>query len=82
MGKSRSTWHSHFANKCHSVTPWITNLGYQNCFISTAFVALAACSAVFVIIKYGKALRVRTASRYHKLVADDKRVMGVASLET
>ncbi|KAG8359236.1 hypothetical protein FVEN_g2908 [Fusarium venenatum] len=62
----------------YGITPWITNLGYQNCFVSAAFVALAACSAVFVIIKYGKALRVRTASRYHKLVADDKRVMGVA----
>ncbi|QPC71120.1 hypothetical protein HYE68_001872 [Fusarium pseudograminearum] len=62
----------------YGITPWITNLGYQNCFVSAAFVALAACSAVFVIIKYGKALRVRTAPRYHKLVADDKRVMGVA----
>ncbi|KAM0304687.1 hypothetical protein ACHAPM_002794 [Fusarium culmorum] len=62
----------------YGITPWITNLGYQNCFVSAAFVALAACSAVFVIIKYGKALRVRTAPRYHKLVADDKRVMGLA----
>ncbi|CZS81431.1 unnamed protein product [Fusarium graminearum] len=62
----------------YGITPWITNLGYQNCFVSAAFVALAACSAVFAIIKYGKALRVRTAPRYHKLVADDKRVMGVA----
>ncbi|KAM0396974.1 hypothetical protein ACHAQC_004501 [Fusarium culmorum] len=62
----------------YGITPWITNLGYQNCFVSAAFAALAACSAVFVIIKYGKALRVRTAPRYHKLVADDKRVMGVA----
>ncbi|EKJ75118.1 hypothetical protein FPSE_04676 [Fusarium pseudograminearum CS3096] len=62
----------------YGITPWITNLGYQNCFVSAAFIALAACSAVFVIIKYGKALRVRTAPRYHKLVADDKRVMGVA----
>ncbi|KAI1070986.1 hypothetical protein LB507_011064 [Fusarium sp. FIESC RH6] len=63
----------------YGITPWITNLGYQNCFISAAFVALAACSAVFIIIKYGKALRVRTAPRYHKLVADDKRVMGLTS---
>ncbi|RGP76709.1 transporter hol1 [Fusarium longipes] len=59
----------------YGITPWITNLGYQNCFISAAFVALAACSAVFVIIKYGKTLRVRTAPRYHKLVADDKKAM-------
>lgn len=78
MGKSSSPGTGYFANKHHSITPWITNLGYQNCFVSAAFVALAACSAVFVIIKYGKALRVRTAPRYHKLVADDKRVMGVA----
>ncbi|KAH6951526.1 major facilitator superfamily domain-containing protein [Fusarium avenaceum] len=63
----------------YGITPWIINLGYQNCFISAAFVSLAACSAVFVVIKFGKALRVRSAPKYAELVADDKRVQGVAS---
>ncbi|KAM0287141.1 hypothetical protein ACHAO9_007899 [Fusarium lateritium] len=63
----------------YGITPWIINLGYQNCFMSAAFIGLAACSAVFVVIKFGKALRVRSAPRYAELVADDKRVQGVAS---
>ncbi|SPJ78071.1 related to transporter protein HOL1 [Fusarium torulosum] len=63
----------------YGITPWIINLGYQNCFISAAFIGLAACSAVFVVIKFGKALRARSAPRYAELVADDKRVQGVAS---
>ncbi|KAF4954714.1 hypothetical protein FSARC_12025 [Fusarium sarcochroum] len=45
----------------YGITPWIINLGYQNCFISAAFMGLAACSAVFVVIKFGKALRARSA---------------------
>lgn len=78
MGKFGTLRCGTSANYC-SITPWIINLGYQNCFISAAFVGLAACSAVFVVIKFGKALRVRSAPRYAELVADDKRVQGVAS---
>ncbi|KAM0350573.1 hypothetical protein ACHAPU_003057 [Fusarium lateritium] len=63
----------------YGVTPWIINMGYQNCFISAAFIGLAACSAVFVMIKFGKALRARSAPRYAELVADDKRIAGLAS---
>ncbi|KAG7405162.1 putative MFS-type transporter [Fusarium oxysporum f. sp. rapae] len=63
----------------YGITPWITNMGYQNCFISAAFVALAACSACFVMIKFGKSLRQRSAPRYHELVDDDKRVAGIAT---
>lgn len=41
----------------YGITPWLTNLGYQNCFISAAFVGLA-CSAVFLLITWkGKSLR-------------------------
>ncbi|KAH7154127.1 major facilitator superfamily domain-containing protein [Fusarium sp. MPI-SDFR-AT-0072] len=63
----------------YGITPWITNMGYQNCFISAAFIALAACSACFVMIKFGKSLRQRSAPRYHELVDDDKRVAGIAT---
>ncbi|KAI1024216.1 hypothetical protein LB504_005312 [Fusarium proliferatum] len=63
----------------YGITPWITNTGYQNCFISAAFIALAACSACFVMIKFGKLLRQRSAARYKELVDDDKRVAGIAT---
>jgi hypothetical protein len=59
-----------------SITPWITNMGYQNCFISAAVVGLVACSSFFVMIKFGKALRGRSAQRYAELVMDKKRVTG------
>ncbi|KAK2674524.1 Major facilitator superfamily [Fusarium oxysporum f. sp. vasinfectum] len=63
----------------YCITPWITKMGYQNCFISAAFIALAACSVCFVMIKFGKSLRQRSAPRYHELVDDDKRVAGIAT---
>ncbi|RBA22055.1 hypothetical protein FPRO05_00402 [Fusarium proliferatum] len=63
----------------YGITPWITNMGYQNCFISAAFIALAACSACFVMIKFGKLLRQQSAARYKELVDDDKRVAGIAT---
>ncbi|RBQ66398.1 hypothetical protein FVER14953_08664 [Fusarium verticillioides] len=63
----------------YGITPWITNMGYQNCFISAAFIALVACSACFVMIKFGKLLRQRSTPRYKELVDDDKRVAGIAT---
>ncbi|RKL44084.1 hypothetical protein BFJ72_g3817 [Fusarium proliferatum] len=63
----------------YGITPWITNMGYQNCFISAAFIALAACSACFVMIKFGKLLRQQSAARYKELVDDDKMVAGIAT---
>jgi hypothetical protein len=50
----------------------LTNLGYQNCFISAAFVGMAASSVFFVMIKYGKGLRAKSATRYWALVAEEK----------
>jgi hypothetical protein len=58
----------------YSITPWITNMGYQNCFISAAVIGLVACSSFFVMIKFGKALRCRSAQRYAELVRNEKRV--------
>ncbi|CAH0036979.1 unnamed protein product [Clonostachys rhizophaga] len=55
----------------YGITPWITNLGYQNCFISAAFIGMAASSVFLVMIKYGKLFRVKSASKYWKLVDDD-----------
>ncbi|KAF2872796.1 putative MFS transporter [Massariosphaeria phaeospora] len=56
----------------YGITPWLTNLGYKNCFISAAFVGMTASSVFFVMVKYGKSLRVRSASRYWELVGEQK----------
>jgi hypothetical protein len=52
----------------YSITPWATNMGYQNAFILAAFVALAQISLFFVFIKTGKPLRKASVPRYLKYV--------------
>ncbi|KAM0418791.1 hypothetical protein ACHAPT_012301 [Fusarium lateritium] len=59
-----------------SITPWLTDLGYQNCFISAAFVGMAASSVCFFMIMYGKTFRVKSADKYHQLVKGDKAQWG------
>ncbi|KAI1471002.1 MFS general substrate transporter [Daldinia caldariorum] len=41
----------------YGITPWLDNLGYQNCFISLAFIGLAICCVFLVMIKWGKKFR-------------------------
>lgn len=55
-----------------SITPWVTDLGYQNAFLIAAFVALAQISLCFVFIKYGKGLRKASVPRYLKYVQQVK----------
>ncbi|GES63657.1 major facilitator superfamily domain, general substrate transporter [Aspergillus terreus] len=55
----------------YGITPWIENLGYQNCFVSAAFIGMA-CSAIFlVMVKFGKPLRARSREKYWKLVEEN-----------
>ncbi|KAI4635906.1 hypothetical protein J4E83_000860 [Alternaria metachromatica] len=56
----------------YGITPWLTDLGYQNCFISAAFVGMAASAVFLVMIKYGKGMRVKSSSRYYSIVDADK----------
>ncbi|EXJ60027.1 serine/threonine kinase 16 [Cladophialophora yegresii CBS 114405] len=60
----------------YGITPWLTDLGYQNCFISAAFVGMAASSVFFVMIMFGKRFRVGSAAKYWRLVAADKAKYG------
>lgn len=55
-----------------SITPWITNLGYQNCFISAAFIGMAASAVFLVMIVFGKGFRTRSAEKYWKIVTKEK----------
>ncbi|KND86698.1 putative MFS-type transporter [Tolypocladium ophioglossoides CBS 100239] len=56
----------------YGITPWLTNLGYQNCFISAAFIGMTASSVFFFMIKYGKSFRVKSAMKYQELVRGDQ----------
>lgn len=55
----------------YAITPWIENLGYQNCFVSAAFVGMACVSAFFLMIFFGKSLRERSRESYWKLVQEN-----------
>ncbi|KAJ1303662.1 hypothetical protein OPQ81_008090 [Rhizoctonia solani] len=48
----------------YGITPWLDALGYQNCFISVAFVGLAVCSVFLVMIKFGKKFREASRVQY------------------
>ncbi|KAF3393696.1 hypothetical protein DPV78_009718 [Talaromyces pinophilus] len=52
----------------YGITPWLEHLGYQNCFISAAFIGMAACSTFLIMIKFGKRLRSRSSERYWAIV--------------
>ncbi|KAL2216310.1 MFS transporter [Thermoascus aurantiacus ATCC 26904] len=55
----------------YGITPWVENLGNQNCFVSAAFVGMA-CAAVFlVMIRWGKTFRARSRERYWELVVEN-----------
>ncbi|KAL4752614.1 hypothetical protein BDW72DRAFT_202120 [Aspergillus terricola var. indicus] len=56
----------------YGITPWVERLGYQDCFVSAAFVGLA-CSAVFlVMLKWGKRCRVKSRERYWGVVEENR----------
>ncbi|QIX00143.1 hypothetical protein AMS68_005660 [Peltaster fructicola] len=52
----------------YGITPWLDNLGTQNCFISVAFIGLAVCSIFLLVIWKGKALRELYRVKYWNLV--------------
>jgi hypothetical protein len=56
----------------YGITPWLRNLGYQNCFLSAAFVGLAASSVFLFMVKYGKGLRVKSSEKYWSIVQADE----------
>lgn len=52
------------------ITPWVTNMGYQNAFLVAAFVAMAQISTFLVFIKWGRGLRKASVNRYLKYVKE------------
>lgn len=53
---------------CHRITPWVTNMGYQNAFIVAALAALVVISSFLLFIRFGRELRRKSTQRYLKYV--------------
>lgn len=56
-----------------SITPWVTDMGYQNAFLVAAFACLAQISLFFVFIKWGRRMREASKPRYMKFLDDVQR---------
>lgn len=52
----------------YGITPWLDNSGTEDCFISAAFIGLAASSVFLVLVWKGKELREKSRERYWRLV--------------
>ncbi|KAK5133040.1 hypothetical protein LTR08_008245 [Meristemomyces frigidus] len=52
----------------YGITPWLDNLGYQNCFISAAFVGMAASAVFLFMIWKGKQFREKKRLQYWNLL--------------
>ncbi|RMZ88366.1 hypothetical protein DV736_g4411, partial [Chaetothyriales sp. CBS 134916] len=54
----------------YGITPWVTNMGLQNAFITAAFAGLAQVLTFLIFVKWGKGLRERSTKRYLKYVKE------------
>ncbi|KAF7864550.1 hypothetical protein EAF04_006682 [Stromatinia cepivora] len=60
----------------YGITPWVTNMGYQNAFIVAAFAGLAQVLTFFAVVKWGKSWRNNTKGRYYKYLKESE-ILGV-----
>jgi MFS family permease len=63
----------------YGITPWLTNLGLRNCFISVAFIGMAASSVFLFMIFKGKMLREKSRVKYWTMVGELVRKGGAAT---
>jgi hypothetical protein len=56
----------------YGITPWVTNMGYQNAFLVAAFVGMAQVLSFLAVIKWGKSWRNMTKKRYYKFVKESE----------
>jgi hypothetical protein len=61
----------------YGVTPWVTNMGYQNAFILAAFAGLAQVLTFLAVVKWGKSWRSMTKQRYYRFV-NESQSLGVS----
>lgn len=57
-------------DKYFSLTPWVTNMGYQRAFILAAFAGLAQVLTFLIFVKWGKKWRRMSTDRYLKYVQE------------
>ncbi|OJJ62631.1 hypothetical protein ASPSYDRAFT_657022 [Aspergillus sydowii CBS 593.65] len=53
----------------YAITPWYTNMGLQNCFITAGMMSLVCTLTFLIMVKYGKTLRRMSTKRYLKYIA-------------
>lgn len=58
----------------YGITPWVTNMGYQNAFIVAAFAGLAQVLTFLIVVKYGKVWRDKTKRLYYKYVKENEKL--------
>jgi hypothetical protein len=58
----------------YGVTPWVTNMGYQNAFILAAFAGLAQVLTFLAVVKWGKSWRTATKNRYYNFVKESEHI--------
>lgn len=56
----------------YGITPWVTNMGYQNAFLVAAFAGLAQVLTFLVVVKWGKSWRVATQGRYQTYMRESE----------
>lgn len=52
----------------YGITPWLDNLGTQNCFISAAFIGLTVSAVFLIVTRFGKGWRESRRLKYWNLV--------------
>jgi MFS family permease len=52
----------------YGITPWVTDMGYQNAFILAAFAGLAQVCTFLAVVRWGKGWRRMTRERYFNYV--------------
>lgn len=57
----------------YAITPWIENMGLQNCFISVALISLTCTSTFLLMIYWGKVLRRMSTERYWRYISDERK---------
>ncbi|EME43948.1 hypothetical protein DOTSEDRAFT_88253 [Dothistroma septosporum NZE10] len=55
----------------YAITPWYTNMGLQNCFVTAGFISLACMATFLVMVWRGKELRRRSTNVYWRYVASN-----------
>ncbi|PGH28274.1 hypothetical protein AJ80_00165 [Polytolypa hystricis UAMH7299] len=53
----------------YAITPWYTNMGLQNCFITAAMVSIVCTMTFLLMVKYGKTLRRMSTEKYLRYIS-------------